>query len=498
MREIKKVLIANRSEIAVRVIRGLKEMGKKTVAVYSEIDNNALHVQVADEGYCIGPAEANQSYLNQDKIIEAAIATGCDAIHPGYGFLSEKHDFNQKVRDAGLIFIGPNPESMKLLGSKVQSRLKMIEVGVPVCPGMEGSSKNLDEFESVADKIGYPVLVKASDGGGGKGMRIVWEKKDLIPSVEASMRESLSAFGSDVIFLEKYIQEPRHIEFQVAGDHFGNAIHLNERECSIQRRHQKIIEETPSAIMTPELRRKMGETAVLAIKASGYDNIGTVEFLVDKDLNYYFLEVNARIQVEHPVTEMTTGIDLVKLQVEIAEGKPIPFKQEDIPQNGHSTECRIYAEDPYSSFLPSPGKVHFFKAPVGPGVRYDAGITTGNEVSIYYDPILAKLITFGQNREESRKRMIGALKENVILGVQTSIPFMLDVLEHPKYITGEINTNFLNQEFSDYKRKEEDSKLPLALAGLIKSQVQSKTFSTESKPSDSNPFLEIGSWELFK
>lgn len=498
MNKIKKVLIANRSEIAVRIIRGLKELGIKTVAIYSEIDKNALHTQVADEAILIGKAPANESYLNQEKIIEVALQTNCDAIHPGYGFLSEKYDFNQKVRDAGLIFIGPNPLSMKLLGSKVESRITMIEAGIPVCPGMKGSSKDFDEFEKVAKEIGFPVLVKASDGGGGKGMRIVNEIKELKPSVEAAMRESLSAFGSDVIFLEKYITAPRHIEFQVAGDHFGNAIHLFERECSIQRRHQKIIEETPSPILTEELRKKMGETAVKVIKASKYDNVGTVEFLLDNNNNFYFLEVNARIQVEHPVTEMTTGVDLVKLQIHISEGNEIPYKQEALTQRGHSLECRIYAEDPDNSFMPSPGKIHYFKEPTGIGVRYDSGIVQNSEVSIYYDPILAKLITYGQNREESRIRMINALKDNVILGVKTSVPLLIEVLQHQEYISGNINTNFLNDYFAEkIPTNEEELKLALATAGLIQEKTNDKNFVNNQNVKISNPWLELNKWELF-
>ncbi len=498
MNKIRKVLVANRSEIAVRIIRGLQELGIKTVAIYSEIDKNALHVQVADEAVLIGKAPANESYLNQDRIIEAALETQCDAIHPGYGFLSEKYDFNQKVRDAGLIFIGPNPLSMKLLGSKVESRITMIGAGIPVCPGMKGSSKDFEEFEKVAQEIGFPVLVKASDGGGGKGMRIVRELKDLKPSVEAAMRESLSSFGSDVIFLEKYIESPRHIEFQVAGDHYRNAIHLFERECSIQRRHQKIIEETPSPILDYELRKKMGETAVKVIKASNYDNVGTVEFLLDKDKNFYFLEVNARIQVEHPITEMTTGVDLLKLQVHISEGKELPFKQEDIVQRGHSLECRIYAEDPDNSFMPSPGKIHFLIEPTGIGVRYDSGITQNSEVSIYYDPILAKLITYGQNREESRIRMINALKENVILGVKTSIPLMIEVLQHKEYISGNISTNFLNDYFFEkIPVNEDEMKMALAVAGLTQVQNKDKVKDNSVNGIQSNPWLEIGKWELF-
>lgn len=472
-------------------------MGIKTVAIYSEADKNALHREYADESVFIGDSKPSESYLNQEKIINAALDTGCDAIHPGYGFLSEKWEFNKKVVDSGLIFIGPNWQAMKLLGSKVQSRITMIEAGVPVCPGMKGGSKDFEEFEKVAKEIGFPVLVKASDGGGGKGMRIVWKIEDLKPSVEAAMRESLSAFGSDVIFLEKYIQSPRHIEFQIAGDKFGNAIHLNERECSIQRRHQKIIEETPSPVMTSELRKLMGETAVKVAKAANYDNIGTVEFLVDKDLKFYFLEVNARIQVEHPITELTTGVDLVKLQVKIANGEPLPYTQSQIGQNGHALECRIYAEDPENNFFPSPGLIRYFKEPTGIGIRYDNGVKQGYEVPIHYDPILAKLITYGENREESRIRMIDALKNNPILGVKTSSAFMIEVLNHPEYIRGNINTSFLQDYAISSTPPLELQNAALSIAAFVShfKRPVAKHHSVETKKS--NPWLEIGQWELF-
>jgi len=493
----KKILIANRGEIAVRIIRSLKEMDIWTVAVYSDADKNSLHRQFADESVYIGDSKPSESYLNQDKIIQAALDTGCEAIHPGYGFLSEKWEFNKKVNEAGLSFIGPNWQSMKLLGSKVQSRITMIDAGIPVCPGMKGGSKDFDEFEKVALEIGLPVLVKASDGGGGKGMRIVWKLEELKPAVEAAMRESISAFGSDVIFLEKYIQSPRHIEFQIACDKYGNAIHLNERECSIQRRHQKIIEETPSAIMTPELRQKMGEIAVRVAKAANYDNIGTVEFLLDKDLNFYFLEVNARIQVEHPVTELTTGIDLVKMQVKIANGEKLQYSQSDIRQMGHALECRIYAEDPENNFFPSPGLINFFQEPKGIGIRYDNGVKQGYEVPIHYDPILAKLITYGANREESRIRMINALKENVILGAKTSTAFMIEVLKHPEYIKGNINTNFLQDYSINAKPSEPILDAALAIAGLKPELPKQRELANNNSSLQSNPWLEIGKWELY-
>ena len=493
----KKVLIANRSEIACRIIRACKEMNILTVAVYSEADEHALHVKLADEAVCVGPAAPLQSYLNMDAVINAALETGCDAIHPGYGFLSEKHEFNRKVREAGLVFIGAKPEPMKLLGSKVESRITMIEAGVPVIPGMKSSSKDIKDFVEMADKIGFPVLIKASDGGGGKGMRVVHKSEDVQSSVEAAMRESQSAFGSDVVFLEKYIESPRHIEFQVAGDDHGNYVHLFERECSIQRRHQKIIEETPSTALNPELRARMGDTAVKVIQAAGYTNVGTVEFLLDKNNDFYFLEVNTRIQVEHPITEMVTGIDLVKLQIRISAGEAIPFKQEELAQNGHSIECRIYAEDADNNFMPSSGKIHFMKEPVGPGVRYDAGVYSGAEVPIFYDPILAKLIVWGKDREEARLRMINALKSNVVLGVKTSNKFMQTVLENQHFIDGETFTNFIDTHSEELKYSTDESlnyALTVSLLSEGDKQVSNAVHAVSSV--NSSPWLEIGYWEI--
>lgn len=495
---IKKVLIANRSEIACRVIRSCRERGIKTVAVYSEIDSGALHVRLADEAVLLGPPPPNQSYLNAEAVIAAAKETGCDAIHPGYGFLSENHVFNKQVRDAGLIFIGPDPEPMRLLGSKVESRKTMIEAGAPVIPGMKGSSGNIEDFVYAAEEIGFPILIKASAGGGGKGMRVVREASKLAEAVESAMRESLSAFGSDEVFLEKYLEEPRHVEIQVAADNFGNAVYLFERECSIQRRHQKIIEESPSPALDPELRERMGETAVKIVKASNYNNIGTVEFLLDKDKNFYFLEVNARIQVEHPVTEMTTGIDLVKLQIDIAENKELPFKQEDLRQNGWAIECRIYAEDAENNFMPSSGKLIYLKEPIGPGVRYDSGVYSGAEVPVFYDPILAKLIVWGKDREEARIRMINALKENVVLGVQTSIQFMIDALEHSEYVSGNTYTNFIEKNMTSPSRpSEEEIAAALIAVAMYKKAKPGKSIKIDSSAGGAaNPWLTIGSWEI--
>lgn len=494
---IKKILVANRSEIACRIIKACRELGIRTVAVYSDIDRKSLHTLLADEAVYIGESPPLKSYLNMEAIIEAAKKTNCDAIHPGYGFLSERAEFNKMVRDAGLIFIGSNPESMQLLGSKVQSRITMMNSGVPVIPGMRSASKDIDEFRKVANELGYPVLVKASDGGGGKGMRIVHSETELEESVNAAMRESISAFKSDAIYLEKYIESPRHIEFQVAADNYGNVVYLFERECSIQRRHQKIIEETPSVALNPELRQKMGEAAVRAIKAAGYTNLGTVEFLLDKYGNFYFLEVNARIQVEHPITELTTGVDLVKLQIHIANGGELPFEQKDLHQNGHSIECRIYAEDAENNFLPSSGKILFLREPTGPGIRFDSGIYAGSEVPIFYDPILAKLIVWGKDREEARKRMINALKNTVILGTKTSIGFMIRVLEHPEWIAGNTYTNFIEKHFGgNYSPPQEMLKFALAGASFSFKNRRNIFVSTPAQGKIPSPWQTIGHWEI--
>jgi acetyl-CoA carboxylase biotin carboxylase subunit len=494
---IKKILIANRSEIACRVIRACKEMDIGTVAIYSEADSNALHVQLADESVCIGPPPALQSYLNMDAVIKAAQDTGCDAIHPGYGFLAENPEFNQKVRDAGLVFIGPNPEPMKLLGSKVESRKMMIKAGIPVIPGMKTSSLILEDFEKTAIEMGFPVLIKASAGGGGKGMRVVHKMEDLKSSVEGAMRESKSAFGSDEIYLEKYIESPRHVEFQVAADNYGNAVYLFERECSIQRRHQKIIEESPSPVMDPDLQKKMGETAVKVVQTANYDNLGTVEFLVDKDKNFYFLEVNARIQVEHPITEMVTGVDLVKLQIKIANGEKLPFRQNELSQRGHAIECRIYAEDSDNNFMPSSGKILFLKEPIGPGVRYDSGIYQGAQVPVFYDPILAKLIVWGSDREEARKRMILALKGNIILGVKTSIGFMMDVLDHTEFIAGNTFTNFIDKNMNLKNTVNENLfDIALATAALSNNKALKSNNINIGDGEMPSPWLTVGKWEI--
>lgn len=486
---IKKILIANRSEIACRIIKACKELGIVSVAVYSDIDVNSLHVKLADESYCIGGSTAKESYLDMDKIINAAKSCGANAIHPGYGFLSENPVFNEKVRNSGLIFIGPNPESMRLLGSKTASRELMQLHNVPVVPGLKSNSQNINEYIEFAEKIQYPVLIKAAAGGGGKGMRVVKSVNELEEAIASAQRESLSAFGSDEIFMEKYIEKPRHIEFQVVGDSFGNYIHLFERECSLQRRHQKIIEEAPSIALDENLRNKMAAAAITAVKSAGYDNVGTVEFLLDENQNFYFLEVNARIQVEHPVTEEISGIDLVKLQINIASGNPISLKQSDIQKSGWSLECRIYAEDALNDFLPSSGKIIFHKAPVGEGIRYDSGIETGSLVSVFYDPILAKLITYGASREEATLKMIDALKKTIVLGVRTSIPFMIKLLESKMFVDGDMFTGYIDNNYEELRSIDDQNNLELALA--VAAHVNSNPINTEQ-----NPWKSIGNWQI--
>jgi acetyl-CoA carboxylase biotin carboxylase subunit len=489
---INKILIANRSEIACRIIKAAKELNIKTVAIHSEIDKDSLHVKLADESVLIGPAPANQSYLNQEKVIDAALKIGADAIHPGYGFLSENYEFNQKVRDAGLTYIAPNVESMKLMGSKTASRKTMINAGVPVIDGYQDNSSDINIFKQKAIEIGFPVLVKASAGGGGKGMRVVRKEEEFEEAFASSSREAKNSFGDPTVFVEKYIENPRHIEFQIAGDKHGNYVHLFERECSIQRRHQKIIEETPSTALNGELRNKMGNAAVNAVKAVDYDSVGTVEFLLDNDGNYYFLEVNTRIQVEHPITEMITGIDLLKLQIKIAEGEELPFKQEELTQQGHAIECRVYAEDAQKDFMPTGGKVLFHKAPNGLGVRYDTGITTGSEISSYYDPIMSKIICYGNTRNEAIDRMKIALKETVILGVVTSLDFIHDVLDTDDFTKGKTFTNFLDNNSDLFNEKNNDNHL--VAASFVTAIEEEKE--TIGKIGNRLPWEIIGKWEI--
>lgn len=446
-----KILIANRGEIVVRIIATCREMGIKTVAVYSEADRAALHVLEADQAVCLGPSSPAESYLNADKIMAAAKQTGAQAIHPGYGFLAENPLFAERCREEGVVFIGPPTQAIRNLGDKTVARRTMINSGVPVIPGMMQAEAGPDEMIKEAELIGYPVLIKAAAGGGGKGMRIVHSAGDIREAMESASREARSAFGNGAIYLEKYLRQARHVEFQVLADAHGNVIHLLERECSIQRRHQKIIEETPSPALTPELREEMGKAAVAAARASGYVNAGTVEFLVDHDSKFYFLEVNTRLQVEHPITEMITGIDLVRQQIEIAAGNTLKLSQADIVGRGHAIECRIYAEDPLSDFLPSSGKIAFVREPRGPGIRNDSGVYSGYTVPMEYDPILSKLITHAESRQECIGRMSRALKDYVILGVLTPIPLLIDILSSEAFIKGETYTDFIDTHFADWR-----------------------------------------------
>src|ERR1043166_8811600 len=439
----RKILIANRGEIALRVIRACREMGIASVAVYSDADAKAAHVREADEAVRLGPPPSSESYLKGDLIIAAAKQTGAEAIHPGYGFLSEREWFARAVRDAGLVFIGPPAEAIAAMGSKTAARALAVAANVPVVPGTIEPLKDAREARAVADRFGYPVLLKAAAGGGGKGMRLVRESSEMDSSLEAARRESKNAFGDDAVYVEKYIVGPRHVEIQVLGDQFGTMLSLNERECSVQRRHQKMIEEAPSVAVTPEIRRAMGETAVRAASAAGYINAGTCEFLLDRDGNFYFLEMNTRLQVEHPVTELVTGIDLVQWQMRIASGERLPFKQEDIVPRGWAIECRITSEDPANGFLPSTGIISYLHIPAGPGVRWDGGIEVGSEVGLYYDPLLAKLIVHAPDRAAAVERMRRALLELTIEGVDSSRDFQRRGMEAAAFRSGAIEMQWL-------------------------------------------------------
>jgi len=496
-----KILVANRGEIAVRVIRACREMGIRTVAVFSEADRRGLHVLSADEAVCIGPPPAVESYLNMDAVIQAARKTGAEAIHPGYGFLAENAAFARRCEEEGITFIGPRSSALELVGDKIRSRRTLEQAGIAIIPGMKGAVRDKQVFKAEARKIGYPVMIKASAGGGGKGMRTIFREEDLIPALEAGMREAGSAFGDETVYLEKYIQEPRHVEFQVLADNHGNIVHLFERECSIQRRHQKIVEETPSTVLDPQLRVRMGETARKVMEISGYNNAGTVEFLLDKEKNFYFLEVNARLQVEHPVTELTTGVDLVHQQIRIAAGEKLPFSQEDLSARGHALECRIYAEDPGNRFLPSSGKVLYLREPRGPGIRHDCGIYSGCEVPIYYDPILAKLIVWAENRDKACSRMIRALDEYVVLGIQTTVGFLKDVIAHPSFLRGETTTGFLDEHFAGWTGDDETGEDRGQLAALVAAldsiqRTGAAPEAGERKDRAPSPWLTLGGWRL--
>jgi len=448
MTKIRTILVANRGEIALRVMRTAREMGIRTVAIFSDADRTALHVRYADAAVNIGPPPSSESYLSMDKILEAAKLSGADAIHPGYGFLSENKVFAQRVKDSGLVFIGPSPEAIELMGSKLAAKDAVSKFNVPLLPGTTKPIVDIAEAKVTASAVGYPILIKATAGGGGKGMRVVETEADFIEQMERAMSEAKSAFGDGSVFIEKYITKPRHIEFQVFGDRHGNVVHLFERECSIQRRHQKVVEEAPSCILTEEKRKTMGEAAVNVAKACGYYGAGTVEFLVDDQLDFYFLEMNTRLQVEHPVTEAITGLDLVKLQIHVAEGGQIPFRQDDLRINGHAVEIRVYAEDPANNFLPDIGTLTTYKRPQGPGIRVDDGFEQGMEIPFYYDPMIAKLICHAEDRDAAISKMIRAIDEYRVTGLETTLGFCRFVMQHDAFRSGNFDTRFVEKYFS--------------------------------------------------
>lgn len=445
---MKKILVANRGEIALRVMRTARRMGIKIVAVYSEADRHSPHVLFADEAVCIGPAPSSKSYLLADKILEVAKATGADGIHPGYGFLSENAGFARKVTEAGITFIGPRPHSIEVMGSKLAAKEAAKKFEVPMVPGVEEAITDVEMAKAVGRRVGYPILIKASAGGGGKGMRVVEQESELQEQMERAISEAVSAFGDGSVFIEKFVTRPRHVEVQVLGDTHGNVVYLFERECSIQRRHQKVVEEAPCAIVSPEMRQAMGEAAVRVAKACDYVGAGTVEFLVDADRNFYFLEMNTRLQVEHPVTEFITGLDLVEWQIRVARGEPLAFAQEDLSINGHSIELRVCAEDPSNDFLPSIGVLSRYRTPEGPGIRVDDGYAEGLAIPIFYDPLLAKLVVHGKTRDEAIQKMREAIAAYEVEGVATTLPFGRFVMDHPAFHSADFDTNFIKQYFT--------------------------------------------------
>ena len=496
----KRVLIANRGEIAVRIIRACYELGVETVAVYSDVDRNALHVRRAHEAYHIGPAPARDSYLRIDKIIAAAIKSGADAVHPGYGFLAEKAQFARACAEAGITFIGPRPEAIELMGDKITARRTADQAGVPTVPGSALGLRD-EQMESEAEHIGYPLFIKAAAGGGGKGMREVNGLDDLRRLLPSARREATAAFGDGTVYLERIVRPARHIEIQVLGDNFGNIVHLGERECSIQRRHQKLIEEAPSPFVDPTMRARMGEMAVRAAKSVGYSNAGTVEFIVDKDKEFYFLEMNTRLQVEHPVTELVYGVDIVKEQLRIASGRRLRYRQTDIKPNGWAIECRIAAEDPYNNFLPAVGKIRTLSEPAGPGVRVESGIYEGFEMSLYYDPMLAKLIVWGETRADAIMRMKRALREYRLVGIKTNIPFHMRVLENTNYIGGHFDTSFIDENMDIISEPREKYLEPaVAAAVMLTHQRRQKAIVIPASPAENgaNAWMQSGRREQLR
>lgn len=484
----RKVLVANRGEIAVRVLRACRELGLRTAAVYSDADRTALHVRYADEAYNIGPAPSAQSYLSIDRIIAAARQSEVDAIHPGYGFLAENPAFARACQDAGLAFIGPSPESMESMGDKAAARRSAARLGIPIVPGTDREIREEEEALAVASQIGYPLLVKAAVGGGGKGMRTVHSPADLPFALVAARREAESTFGDGSIYLERLVEGARHIEFQILGDQHGNIVHLGERECSIQRRHQKLLEEAPSVALDEHLRNEMGEAAIALARAVDYSNVGTVEFLLDREKNFYFLEMNTRLQVEHPVTELVSGVDIVKEQLRMASGRTMRYRQEDLKIKGWALECRICAEDPYDSFLPSTGHITGLHEPTGPGVRLDSGIYEGFDVSLYYDSLISKLSVWGETRGEAILRMRRALEEYRIMGVKTNIPFHQQMMNHMEFIYGQFDTTFVENRFAMQERdKGELLKAAAIAATIVDHQRRQQAFSTIRKQGEQGP-----------
>jgi 3-methylcrotonyl-CoA carboxylase alpha subunit len=485
----KRVLIANRGEVAVRIIRACRELGIQAVVVYSEADADSIAVRLADQAVLIGPPPPTESYLRSAKIVEVALSTHCDAVHPGFGFLSENADFAEAVQAAGLIFIGPDPDAIRAMGLKTTALSLSREAGVPTVPGYEGGGDDAT-YQQMADEIGYPVLVKAAAGGGGKGMRIVRDPADLIAALESARRESEKAFADNRVFLEKYIENSRHIEFQIFADRHGNFVHLFERECSIQRRHQKIIEESPSPYLDAAMRAQMGEAAIRMARAVNYVNAGTIEFIVDpRGGKFYFLEMNTRLQVEHPVTELVTGLDLVKLQFAVADRDPLPFTQDEISQRGHAIECRIYAEDPANNFLPVIGEIIRVVEPQGPGIRVDSGIGSGDEITMHYDPMIAKLIVYGQNRRDAIRRLDMALSQYIIIGLTTNVRFLRDVIAHSDFRAGKTTTALIERHFSDWQppaqRLPDNALIAAALAEILSTPAAAPRGGSAQSDSDS-------------
>ncbi len=485
-------MVANRGEIALRVMRTARKMGIKTVAVFSEADREAPHVRFADEAVCIGPPPSNRSYLLGDKIIETALSLGVDGIHPGYGFLSENAAFAQKVQDAGLIFIGPDPYAIEVMGNKLAAKDAVKGYDIPMVPGAESAISDVEEAQKIARQVGLPILIKAAAGGGGKGMRIVEHEQDLPAQMERAISEAQSAFGDGAVFIEKYIASPRHIEIQVLADSHGNVVHLFERECSVQRRHQKVVEEAPSSVLTPEVRAAMGQAAVMVAKACRYKGAGTVEFLIDEQLNFYFLEMNTRLQVEHPVTELISGVDLVEQQIRIARGETLSFTQDELHIRGHALELRVYAEDPYDNFHPSIGKLEVYRRPKGEGIRVDDGFEEGMDIPIYYDPMIAKLITYGETRSAAIHRMLEAIEMYQIEGVATTLPFGKFVCQHEAFTSGHFDTHFVQHYFNIEALKESNREEGL-YAALLALQLY-----TEEKKKLHIPEVGGSNWKYFR